>query len=56
MPPADFENAIPAAERTQTYTVGRAATGINPLYWRLREDVVLLLQREAEFIFNIDNF
>ena len=56
MPPADFEPAIPAAERPQTYTLGRAATGISPLYWGLREHVLLLLQRVAEFIFSTDNF
>ena len=56
MPPAKFEPAIPAAERPKTYALGRAATGISPLYWRLPEDVVLLLQHVAEFIFSTDNF
>jgi len=56
MPPADFETAITAAERPQTYTLGRAATGLSPLYRGLREDVVLLLQHVAECIFSIDNF
>jgi hypothetical protein len=32
MPPAGFEPAIPASERPQTDTLGRAATGIGPGY------------------------
>jgi hypothetical protein len=55
MPPAEFEPAIAVVERPQTYALDCAAVGFSPLYWRLPEDVVLLLQHVGEFIFSTDN-
>jgi hypothetical protein len=50
MPSAGFEPAIPAIERSQTYTLERTATGIGDVYSSLTNKGLMKLERSYFFM------